>query len=389
MKTSCPFSSSIHPAEGLLPILWVAWGLLYIQPGLVLLIGFALCFALGLRYAFMRKPLCMHTALLGPALAVLLSLAVSILWEIEHKSHLQLVWLSTFVAYSLIERLSVFLYRRVSAKSRRKEKHKDQSQRLYIASEQLLCHCLLCLSYLPAILLNSIWNGEETSSDPVLYVAPIATLLIIGYELTRHWLLRSRLHQEEWLPLLNSMGIRVGLTARSSLHRFENPQLYYLPTVRVLTVCNDMIYLESRKPTDICPVGGYDTPFQNFLSDGVEPSDLAASMVYNRFCGIHRPQPKCLLHYSLDGQECGRYIYLFIQQIEAPDLLLCHQSPCEGKWWPIDQIEQHLNTRTIAPCLKSELPYICHTVRLAEQLRQAHVEKQSQPASFSSPKILL
>ncbi|MDY6121847.1 MAG: hypothetical protein SPI72_02040 [Porphyromonas sp.] len=380
--------NAIHPTEGLLPLVVIAWSFLYLSPSVAIIVSSIIWGLLAVRHALTYRWQDI-TLSFGASLFAILSTSVTYWVGGDNKTLIQVAWLiPALVCYATEFFLSKKKLVGIEASNYNcRTKGNNDSRLRYLRSEQLRCHRLLMFIFAFTILLFLLqmagflfWLGGFSH---LLYFAPISSTLVVIHEFARHRWLSIHLHREQWLPILNLSGEQVGLMARSQL--CEDPVLpVCLPAVRVLAVCRDMVYLEKRASTDLCSKGGYDTPFYDFLTENTAASELAKRLVYRRFCGIKKPELRYLLHYTHEGVVGSRYIYLFIMQLESPDLILNHRYPHEGKWWAINLIKQHLHSGTLAPCLEEESPYICHIISLAEKLRHRSGQKQSNSAPMAS-----
>lgn len=206
----------------------------------------------------------------------------------------------------------------------------------------------------------------------LLYLPGVSLLLLYIYEVIRLEWVRREMRHEEWIPITDAQGESIGRIARSETEALADPTAGLLPVVRLIAICDEMIYLSHYCKCDLCTGDCYDTPFFSWLTTDKHHKELAQSLIDERFCGVNRLKPHFLLRYIHNENGKDRLVYLYLAHMSESNMILCDKDPRAGKWWPVDQIEEQLSGLTFSPYLRSEMPYLRQTVLLAEQLTNLH-----------------
>lgn len=221
-----------------------------------------------------------------------------------------------------------------------------------------LCAIVLCLAC--SVLMTKGWVLEIILSHSLSVVA----MAILFFELLHLAWLRKRLLAEQWIPVLDEENRAIARVPRSDV---DTVQRGILPCVRLLAMSCGMLYLEQRKQEGGAFV--YDTPFEDWLSEGECPEEVAQRMIDARFCGIRRAIPRCLLPYRISTEGQTRLVYLMVVEIEEPSLLYIDCRPVEGKWWSLSELEGLITYSGCSPYLSSEWETLEQTLFLAQRLR--------------------
>lgn len=197
---------------------------------------------------------------------------------------------------------------------------------------------------------------------------PMATALIIAINMAVFYIINEKLIRETWIPLLNSKGQEVGRSTYSELERNKGYLPGHVGVIRILPVHDSMVYLVHKEPDEICPKGGYDTPFREVLSINTKPEKVAEKMVRKHFGTKQCPEIRYIMKYEVDKNGLQRYIWLFLIHLDSPEPIIQGCNPIESKWWPLEQIKDQPED-VIAPCMRMELPYITELIKLAKMMK--------------------
>lgn len=227
------------------------------------------------------------------------------------------------------------------------------------------------------VLIISIPLQQLAEVNPLIdRLASIGIALVafgtIVYELIHLNWVKRQLDDEYWITVMGEHDEVIGRIAATELRQAGGR----LPEVRVMAYSNGMIYLE-RGDGLLDPSECYDTPFRTWIHEGRTPQDMAQYLIDSRFCGLRRAVPRRLLRYHHSEDGVPVLVYFFAVEVETPDLLQIDCRPCEGKWWPLEQVMPLLEQRDFSPYLRAELPLMEQTVLLAQRLR----ERQTAPPS--------
>lgn len=218
---------------------------------------------------------------------------------------------------------------------------------------------------------------KGTAPPMQLFCATVIAMVVwlaYFYEVLNLSLIRQKLKEEEWLPVMDANGNTVGRVGKTNLEDIKGADKQ-VPIVRLVALSNGMIYLEERHKCDLCDSDCTDTPFISWVQGNNSPTEVAQGLIDKRFCGIKRSQPRHLITYSEQHNDITYQIHLFVVQVQAPNLLVVCCQPKEGKWWPIAQVMEMLKGETFGKLLRVEMPYLKQTVLLAERIRQRRKQR--------------
>ncbi len=196
---------------------------------------------------------------------------------------------------------------------------------------------------------------SERQSPLLLSVCPLSFLYIFG--LPSYYFL---------IGLVVLLFILILISRSKSCCSCKQRAKHYPAKVRLIAYSKGMIYLEAQKdnPSKI------DTPFHSLQYLPKTAEETAQEMIDERFCGVKRAKPRLLINYCYqDEQEGLAYlVYLFVVEVESPDLLYIDCKPSEGKWWDIKHFETDYSGQLLSPEMKEELACLKETVLLAQRL---------------------
>lgn len=180
--------------------------------------------------------------------------------------------------------------------------------------------------------------------------------------------LRTQLHQEHWIPILDAQGQQIDRVALSQIQSSVGKK----PLVRLILLSEDMVYLEQIAPNL------YDTPLIGWQYEGEILVKTAQRLLDSRLTSNQHPSIRLLLTYQGRHDRQPTLTYLCVAELSSPNLLPIDCKPIEGKWWVIDYVGQKEMRERLTPTLSEELPYLKQTILLAQQLQE---RKANQVAS--------
>jgi hypothetical protein len=223
-----------------------------------------------------------------------------------------------------------------------------------IAVNVAVMHLLILLVYL---LLPSYHHSEEL--DKFLYFILLYIFIAIHfvYEFVHFYFLRKKYLSEEWLPVVDEMGIVHGKVASSISKSSGNKYLH--PVVRISLIYNGMIFLREKPALSAGAMTELDYPFETYLKykETLEKGVIRAFEEN----GGHKSLPAhYLLRYVFKDIKTSRLIYLYISNMQnindlPPDFN-------RGKWWTRKQIEENLGKGFFSSCFEKEFELLSNTI---------------------------
>lgn len=166
----------------------------------------------------------------------------------------------------------------------------------------------------------------------------LITALVV-YETVRVFVVRSKLNQEVWLPIVNEQGKIIGSIQQTESLLSEEKFMH--PIARTLLVKDDKIYLHKPIQDGFTNSDLWDTA----LSVRVQTNETMEDAVQRGLRDFYRLDQNNFVFisgYISESDYEKKYIYLYL------NCCLCDIKPNlqhvgHGKWWTLKQIEENLN----------------------------------------------
>ncbi|MDR2137941.1 MAG: hypothetical protein LBP50_00045 [Tannerella sp.] len=189
-------------------------------------------------------------------------------------------------------------------------------------------------------------------------------LMIISYEQVRLYMVKKRLEQEKWLPVLNSEGRVIGRIAYSV--SLGSNAKHCHPVVRVAVVWRGMIYLTRRAADSPVSPGALDYPFRNYILFRRTPEQTIKELV-ERIMPWNQLNLHFLIRYPFQGGKVCSMVSLYAATMKSEDEFVKYIGKMNGKLWTRKQIEENLGKGVFSAYFEQEYPYLQNTVLLAEE----------------------
>lgn len=179
-------------------------------------------------------------------------------------------------------------------------------------------------------------------------------IFIFVYEIIRVTIVRIRLIKEEWWPVVNDQGKKIGSIHSLTSLREENKYMH--PIIRVFLIDKNKIFLQKRTEQDIFAPGFWDTAISNHVRLNEKVEQCIVRTAFERF-GVKGIKPIFLTHYTYVTQVEFVYAYVFVScglQTLQPDPKHIDST----KWWTIKQIEENLNSGIFSPTFELEYNFL-------------------------------
>lgn len=215
---------------------------------------------------------------------------------------------------------------------------------------------MITLFYLLVALVLEALNAPN--QDKLLNIVKYCYAFGVGFigifETIRVFIVRNRLMNEDWLPVVDEEGKVTGSVQYQPGTESESRLMH--PVVRLYFIENGKIFLQQRKPNDRSEPLHWDAS----LSRQVRMSEsiiMALKKFTRKLYQIEPLKYLFLTNYIYHGKFSNQYIYLFV---------LCKSDgiqPQEGevyltKWWTQKQIEAELGAGVFTERFEKEYEYL-------------------------------
>ena len=225
----------------------------------------------------------------------------------------------------------------------------------------------LCL-HLMLVLLFFLFDGRGDTEERRLVImifSQMVLLLIIFLEQGRLYILRRKLVEEEWLPVVSAQGEVTGRVAKSITRDMKNRFMH--PVVRVALIYQGSIYLQKRDPGRLLNPGALDYPFEKYMQFNDEIDETVRRSIAQE-CGNSALPLRFLLKYTFENEITKRLIFLYVSDIKD-EALFNSLKLQDGKLWTEAQIEDNIGNNLFSECFELEFEYLKNTVLLAHRFR--------------------
>ncbi len=274
--------------------------------------------------------------------------------------HQELIWITSFLVFSLSLRLLDYL---ISLQGKKEKgsccaycKSMFLHQKYYRKRLNILAIIFIVLLLTSRYLIDSSLIEDYL----LLSISIISAIILLIQSVHIYWL-HFCLFEEKLIPILNERNETIQVVPLSEIEQVKEG---IIPVVRLIVFSQGLIYLEQKYKDS----KQYDTPFTCYQKSGSKPQEHAQQMIDQRFCGLKRLRPKTLINYRFTIGNQKQLIYLFVAELSCPDLLHIDCQPIEGKWWHLNHLDIEQNHQLLSLELQEELPYLKETVLLAQKL---------------------
>lgn len=220
----------------------------------------------------------------------------------------------------------------------------------FMAILTVLIACYLSISLLFASHLHP--HANDIGFIHGVFVTLLAFIFV--YEIIRVTIVRVRLIKEEWWPVVNEQGKKIG--SIHSLTSLRDQSKYMHPIVRVFLIEKNKIFLQKRSEHDNFAPGFWDTAISNHVRLNEKVEQCIVRTAFDRY-GVTGIKPVFLTHYTYETPVEFVYAYVFVTcglQSIKPDPRYNEST----KWWTIKQIEENLNTGIFSPTFELEFNFL-------------------------------
>lgn len=219
------------------------------------------------------------------------------------------------------------------------------------------------------VLLLFLFDGRIDATGRGIYImltVQIPLLVIIVAQVVRLVILRKKLVEEEWLPVVSERGEVLGRVAKSISVGLKNHFMH--PVVRVALIYQGSIYLQQRDAERLLNAGALDHPFEKYMEFN-ENIDSSVRQSIASECGASELPLRFLLKYTFENEITKRLVFLYVSQIED-EVLFNSLNLGGGKLWTEAQIEDNLDSHLFSECFELEFEYLKNTVLLVQRFKK-------------------
>lgn len=209
-------------------------------------------------------------------------------------------------------------------------------------------------------------SSSEFKDIPLSYLKyfyAFALVFITLFETIRVLIIRSRLLNEDWLPIVNTQGKVIGSVQYQPNVLSEVRHLH--PVVRLYFIEKGMIYLQQRKTDDISEPLLWDAS----LSRRVRMSESIDMVLKEYTLKLYNQQQQKFLfltNYIYEGKFSNQLIYLFVS-CKTEGLQPQENEVFQTKWWTTKQIEDNLGIGVFTERFEKEFDILKRSGLLEEE----------------------
>ena len=178
-----------------------------------------------------------------------------------------------------------------------------------------------------------------------------------SYESIRLFLINRILEKESWLPVLDENRKVTGHIAESV--SLEMGKKLYHPIVRVVVVCNNMLYLKKQPSTAVVSPNKFDLPFHQYIHFH-QTIEAAAKESIDTAAYTQGAVPHFLLNYDFENIKVKYFVSLFVIRLSTEQFSRAEH--LNGKLWTVKQIEENIGKGFFSEYFEQEYDYLKHTV---------------------------
>ena len=181
------------------------------------------------------------------------------------------------------------------------------------------------------------------------------TLVFVGlFESIRVFIIRSRLINEDWVPVVDEKGKVTG-SVQYQPNTLTDERLIH-PVVRLYFVDNGMIYLQQRKPDETSEPRLWDASLSRRVRM-TESIDGVLQRYTKKLYNQEQQKFLFLTNYLYKGKSDDQYIYLFVS-CKTDELEPQKEEVFQTKWWTTRQIDDNIGTGVFTERFEREYDFL-------------------------------
>jgi len=181
-----------------------------------------------------------------------------------------------------------------------------------------------------------------------IYVGLIVFLSL--YEILRVQMIRSKLLNEEWWPIVSSQGKIIG--SIEHLTSLKDDNKYTHPVVQVLLIDKSMVLLKKLPNNDPESPGLWDSSISNHVIIGETIEKCVERSAEEKYA-LNNFRFMYLSNYTVEVKNEKQYAFLFVSCLQA-EYKFNNENLEQTKWWTQRQIEDNLKEGIFSENFKVE-----------------------------------
>jgi hypothetical protein len=192
-----------------------------------------------------------------------------------------------------------------------------------------------------------------TLSGVIILILVAVFVLFFFKLLFHHYMIWKCKKQEKWLPVVDDAGNIIGRVAKSV--SLEEPGKFQHPLIRVIVLCNGLMYLKVRGSDSVFEKGKVDHPFEIMIEFGksIEETIEAVSKRISSDCTGSR----FIIKYRHENDEGKWQVLLYAIELTDENQLGAIDS-CDGKLWTIKQIRENIGKSYFSNIFEGEIDFL-------------------------------
>ena len=194
-------------------------------------------------------------------------------------------------------------------------------------------------------------NNINQLSTLLHWIFSLSILGFMGFETLRVLMIRAKLADEEWWPIVTEQGKIIGnIQHLTSLHDKQN---FMHPIARVHLIDKCMLFLQKKSTNDLYAPNLWDTAISNHMLVGETIEQCIDRTFKSQYC-LSGVKYVHLSNYTRKAARENQFAFLFVSgQLSAVDIKPCNNE-AETKWWTLPQIEDNLESGIFSDNFKLE-----------------------------------
>ena len=183
------------------------------------------------------------------------------------------------------------------------------------------------------------------------WIFTLSILSVMAFETLRVLMIRAKLADEEWWPIVSEQGKIIG--SIQHLTSLNDKQNFMHPIARVHLIDKCMLFLQKKSTNDLYATSLWDTAISNHMLMG-ETIEQCIDRTFKNQYNLSGVKYVHLSNYTRKAARENQFAFLFVSgQLSAEHIKPCN-NVAETKWWTLPQIEDNLESGIFSDNFKLE-----------------------------------
>lgn len=194
-------------------------------------------------------------------------------------------------------------------------------------------------------------NNFKQLSTLLHWIFALSILGLMGFETLRVLMIRAKLADEEWWPIVSEQGKIIG--SIQHLTSLNDKQNFMHPIARVHLIDKCMLFLQKKSTNDLYAPSLWDTAISNHMLVG-ETIEQCIDRTFKNQYDLSAVKYVHLSNYTRKAARENQFAFLFVSaQLSAESIKPCN-TESDTKWWTLPQIEDNLESGIFSENFKLE-----------------------------------